>query len=155
MLVYIIDGYNLIHRVTSLKNSERPQAELIRYIEKNSLTGSKTNRVIIVFDGNLDPALTQQFRSFKIIGSGTLSADEVIKKKVAQAKNKSQIVVVSDDRDIRDSIRQLGAKPCHLVDFIKKKPKEIKEEAKEISYTLQHEITEELRKIWLDDDVPG
>ena len=52
MLTYIIDGFNLLHKIRGLKNSYTPQQDLIKYIRSNRLTGSSNNRVIIVFDGH-------------------------------------------------------------------------------------------------------
>ncbi len=151
MLLYIIDGYNLIHKVRTLKNSSQPQKDLIRYIEKNRLKGSKNNKLTIVFDGNLDQTLRQPSKDFRVIGSGSKTADDVIKKLVTETKNKSQIVVVSDDRALRYAVRQEGAKLSYVADFIKTKPKKSSHDDKEISYSLEHEITEELRKIWLKE----
>src|SRR3990167_8989179 len=100
MLVYIIDGYNLTHKIAALKKSAAPQRDLITYIQKNRLTGSPNNKVIIVFDGNLDASLRREFGFCELIGSADKSADEVIKKKVLTLKPRSEVVVVTDDREI-------------------------------------------------------
>ncbi|MCF7907499.1 MAG: NYN domain-containing protein [Candidatus Omnitrophica bacterium] len=151
MLVYIIDGYNLTHRVKSLKSSSTPQKDLVHYIEKNRLTGSKNNKVIIVFDGGLEIDVRQQSGSFNVFGSGEVSADDVIRRKVSTIRTKGEVVVVTDDRALRDSVRGPKVKLCRIADFIKLKSKDVPEADKDINYTLQHEITEEMRKIWLDE----
>lgn len=151
MLLYIIDGYNLTHKVKSLKNSSTPQHDLIRYIEKNRLTGSRNNKVIIVFDGYLEPGLSQRSGFFNLFGSGQISADELIKKKTESAKNKSEVVVVTDDRALRDSVRRHGVRLCKIAEFINRKQKPPFVPEKDISHALEHEITEEMRKIWLDE----
>jgi len=151
MLLYIIDGYNLTHKVKSLKNSSTPQADLIRYLAKNRLTGSKNNKVIIVFDGNLEPGLRQRLGFFQVFASGQNSADDLIKKKAELANNKSEVVVVTDDRALRDSVRRFGVKLCRIAEFISKKQKKTAQPEKDISHSLQHEITEEMRKIWLNE----
>ena len=148
MLVYIIDGFNLIYRITSLKNSSTPHQALINYIRKNKFTGSRNNRVMIVFDGKLNFEAIQQRGRFEVFFSGESTADDLIKKRLSQMKNKKEVVVVSDDREIRDAARAQGARICRIADFIKVKAKQ-EEQEKEISYTLAHEITEEMRKIWL------
>lgn len=151
MLVYIIDGYNLTHRVKSLKSSSTPQRDLVHYIGKNRLTGSKNNKVNIIFDGGLEPGIRQQSGFFNVLGSGQDSADDLIRKKVAAISSKTEIVVVTDDRALRDSVRRTNVKLCRIAEFIETKPKKVPEIDKDISYTLQHEITEEMRKIWLDE----
>ena len=150
MLLFIIDGFNLVHKIASLKSSSFPQRDLIHYINKNRLTGSRNNKVIIAFDGKADPEAARS-RGVEVLFSGDRSADEVIKKRLEKIKNRSQVVVVSDDLEIRDAARAAGAKICRTADFIKKKRKKEINEAKEIDYSVQREITEELRKIWLKE----
>jgi len=153
MLVYIIDGFNLIHRIASLKKSLAPHRDLIQYIRINKLTGSRNNKVIIVFDGRPDQLVQQQENIFEVIFSFQRTADEIIIQRVNRIQNKSQVIVVSDDRQIRDAIKVAGAKSSRTADFIKLKNKVEKDEkAKDISYVWAREVTEELRKIWLKDD---
>lgn len=149
MLLYIIDGFNLLHKIRSLKNSASPHQDLINHIRRNRLTGSRNNKVIIVFDGKINHEIHE--RDYEVVFSQQISADEVIKKRTAAIKNKRQVVVITDDRQIRDDIKRQGASCRHIADFIKVKRKNI-EVQKKISYSLQREITEELRKIWLKDE---
>ena len=152
MLVYIIDAFNLIHKVPELKASGTPHRALIGYLRRRRLTGSSNNRVIIVFDGNMVSDIGRVESGFEIFFSGQGSADDIIKSKVSGIKGKSEVIVVSDDRQIRDSIRSQGARALHILEFVKSKTKKKKEpDTKDISYSLQQEITEELRKIWLSE----
>lgn len=150
MLVYIIDAFNLIHKVASLKNSNTPHCDLIYYIKKNKLTGSNNNKVIIVFDGNVNLQVKREEGRFEVLFSGKESADEIIKRRISKIRNKSETIVVSDDREIKDAAKRERTRLCSISDFIKTKKKEQAME-KEISYTVQKEITEELRKIWLGE----
>jgi predicted RNA-binding protein with PIN domain len=150
MLVYIIDGFNLIHKIASLKRSVSPHRDLIRYIKEKRLTGSKNNRVIIVFDGKINEDL-KRVGDFEIVFSGDRSADEVIKEKIEKIRAKSEVIVVSDDREIREAVKIEGARSLPVLDFISRERRKKREADKEISYTLAREITEELRKIWLDN----
>lgn len=149
MLVYIIDGFNLIHSVSILRSSNAPHYDLIHYIKKNKLTGSKNNKVIIVFDGKVNPDVAREME-FEIIFSRDRCADDVIIERVRRMKNKSEVVVVSDDREIRYAVKQERAKSYRIADFVKIKIKKQKNE-KEISWELQKEITQEMSKIWLKD----
>ena len=147
MLVYIIDGYNLAHKIPELKRaSEMPEAT-VNYIRLKRLTGSRNNKVIIVFDGyrRENAAICADYQ---IIFSAQISADEVIKKRVAGIKNKSQVIVVSDDREIRDYAKTAKVKSIAIAEFTNRRKKAPTEAAKDISYTLQKEITDEMRKIW-------
>jgi|TARA_B100000315_G_C14543613_1_gene572141 predicted RNA-binding protein with PIN domain len=152
MLVYIIDGFNLIHKVPALKSALTPQRALIDYIRRRRLTGSKNNRVIIVFDGNMVSDIKRKESGFEVFFSGQGSADEIIKSKVSATKGKSEIIVVTDDRQIRDFILREGARALHVREFLKSKTKKKEDHhTKDISYSLQQEITEELRKTWLSE----
>ena len=94
------------------------------------------------------------------------SADDKIRRIVAEAKNTKNIVVVTDDRDIQYAVGALGAKAIGVSQFLskgesagKRKPiaqkntKQAKkvslESEKYISKTDESKITSELGKIWL------
>jgi len=151
MLAYIIDGFNLIYRIPELKRSLVPHRDLINYIKKNKLTGSKNNKVIVVFDGKVNAEVLSQESTYKVFFSGSGSADSLIKDWITKFKKKSEILVVSDDRQIRDFAKTSGAKSVRISDFTAKTKNQTKEDIKDISYTLKREITEELRKIWLKE----
>jgi len=154
MLLYIIDGFNLVHKIPSVKKSDIPQLELILYIKKHKLTGSHNNKVVIVFDGSFN-AEAKRESGVEVIFSGQGSADDLIKARIDKIKNSkypvSELVVVSDDREIRDYAKKQGAVSERAVDFVKRVKESVKEESKDISYPLQKEITDELRKIWLKE----
>ena len=153
MLLYIIDGFNLVHKIPQVKRSTRPRQDLITYINDKKLTGSPNNKVLIVFDGY--PPDDFYFRGrFQVVFSNELSADEIIMTRLGSAGNKSEVIVVSDDREIRDAARAAKARVCRTKDFIYQPAKaksQSKEKTKDISYTLQKEITDELRKHWLGE----
>jgi hypothetical protein len=105
--------------------------------------------VIIVVDGKFDFSINKN-DEFEIIFSEDKSADEVIKNKIDNVKNKKVVRVVSDDREIRYYAKRMGVISLRTSEFIKKdKIKNKNKESKDISYSLQREITEELKKIWL------
>ena len=139
--------------------SEIPQFELIQYIKKNKLSGSARNSVIIIYDGMPQASVTRE-REFEIIFSQERSADELIKQRIDKIKNYtkypiSEVIIVSDDREIREYAIKSGAVSLRTVDFLKIKkesPREDKQGDKDISFHLQKEITDELRKIWLKEE---
>lgn len=152
MVVYIIDAFNLFHKIPTLKNSPNPHQDLIFYIKKYRLTGSKNNRVIVIFDGF--PKESLQNYGFEILFSCKLTADYAIENLLKKFPNKSQVSVVSDDNYIRSFTKREGAKPVRLLEFLQVRDKHAaasSHDDKEISYPLQKEITDELRKIWLKE----
>lgn len=150
MLVYIIDGFNVVHKIPHVKQSATPREDLIKHIKKNKLTGSKNNKVIVVFDGGFHDLGEKEF---EVIFSGDRSADELIKQRLDKIKIKSEVIVVSDDKQIREFTIKARAKSYRVQAFLAPKTKpERKEPAKDISYPLQREITEEMRKIWLKEE---
>ncbi|MBP7089008.1 MAG: NYN domain-containing protein, partial [Candidatus Omnitrophica bacterium] len=149
---YIIDGFNLVHKIPSLKTCDDPYTGLINYIKKNKLSGSKNNKVMIIFDGWAN-YLSSQEKEFKIIFSGDNTADDLIKKRLEKIDNISEVVVVSDDHEVRHNAKKQGARLCSTVEFMSKRIKKKTDysQDKEIDYNLQKEINEELKKIWLKE----
>src|SRR4030042_66676 len=152
MLVYIIDAFNLIHKLDSLKKSLSPHRELIHFIRNNRLTGSRHNRVIIVFDGKPDPQVLAEEFHYEIVFSYPHSADDIIKRRLSEMSRTSEVVVISDDRAVQGAAKALGARIMKNVEFVKIDNLKQKQTGKDISYSLQREITEELRKIWLKEE---
>ena len=152
MLQYIIDGFNVVHKIPSLKRSVTPRVDLIHYIKKNRLTGSQNNKITVVFDGAPSQEIISE-HGFKVIYSDRRSADDLIIEQIKKTKNASQLIVVSDDRQIRDCAKTHRAKSLKVLDFItpKRSTKPKEKEKKDISYTLQKEITDQMRKIWLKE----
>lgn len=159
-LHYLLDGYNIIHQIPSLvaKKLEGGREGLIRFIDNYRPQGSRKNSVTVVFDGQAGVISPQVQRSIKVVFSQDESADDKIRSIVAKSLQKKNIVVVSDDKELRFSVRALGAKVLNVKDFLMQtrsvlvltpKGNVKKEEEKNIPKTLEHKITDELKKIWL------
>jgi predicted RNA-binding protein with PIN domain len=151
MLTYLIDGFNLFHQIGEIKNSNSPRSDLIQFIRTNRLVGSSNNKIIIVFDGHQTPD-TPTEREYKIVFSNDRSADDVIKERISKTKNKRQLIVVSDDREIRDYAKMEGAISMRIQDFLKRgtaREKKRSGDGRDINPSKMIEITEELKKIWV------
>ncbi len=158
-LQYIIDGYNLIkHPLFNehlTKKSKDSRAILLDYIRVNRLCGSSKNKVSVVFDGY--PDLTNKELNNKdidIVFSKSQTADERIKKIVESVDNPKNIIVISDDKEIKFSVKVIGARIKSIEEFLAPKASTKKKESSlipkpEITYTQMQKINEELRKIWL------
>jgi predicted RNA-binding protein with PIN domain len=100
MKEYLIDGNNLIGKSRSLseiqkKDKQASRERLINLIEK--FLKDKKIIITIYFDGYENSKIASKV---KIKYSNNKSADEVIRKDISNAKNKTNLVVVSSDRDI-------------------------------------------------------
>ncbi|MFH1655847.1 MAG: NYN domain-containing protein [Candidatus Omnitrophota bacterium] len=154
-LHYVLDGYNIIKQLPSQskKKLKFSRNALIQFIEENRPQGSNKNKVTVVFDGKEDILPYKIATSSEVIFTKNESADDRIKKIVEKAKNPKQLVVVTDDRELRFSVRLNGAKLMSVVEFIsaknKGRQKEPKEDREVIPVDVERAITEELKNIWL------
>lgn len=153
MLIYIIDAFNLIYKVDELAESPAPHASLLQFLKSGRLTGSPNNRVVVVFDGHDNPDVSGE-REYEIVFSGPRSADDVIKDRVTKSKNRSQIVVVSDDKGLTTFVSAEGAKIKSVAEFLKNADRRIRslaDDEKEISYEERQKINKELERLWVKD----
>ena len=159
-LHFLIDGYNAINKLKPLKNRlslKDARLSLINMIQEKKLSGS--NKLTVIFDGR------EQFSFFykqnsgliKIIFSSCESADELIKRKVAESDNPRGLVVVSDDKAIAYFIKSMGAKAVSVDTFFGKaiqlqknsNPCSDKQlQKRKLTYRQKEKINQELRKIW-------
>ena len=163
-LSYLLDGYNIIPALPALdlKRLEEAREGLIRLIEIHRPQGSLSNKVTIVFDGQAEFFGQTHAGAVKIVFSRGESADDCIKRMVSDSKQKKNIVVVTNDRDIRFFVRAQGARIVSVEDFVKKLRADFLrkgtnpsspsgEDSKYISKTLEFQITSELEEIWIKD----
>ena len=163
-LCYLLDGYNIIKQTSrlALKGLKNGREGLVSLIDIYRPQGSRQNKVIIVFDGQPGMINEESSPTVKVVFSENESADDKIRSLVAASNRKREIVVVTDDKELKFSVRALGANVLGVKDFLQKikkrdiittagqtkKPKH-EEEEKHISKTLEYKITAELEKIWL------
>ncbi len=93
---------------------------------------------------------------YGVIFSCESSADERIKEIVESAAVAKNLVIVSDDRQIRDFARLCGALSLGIEEFLgrgeKKKRVEDNGQSKpDLSYGDSQKINEELRNLWLKE----
>jgi len=153
MLTYIIDAFNLIYKVDELASAAAPHASLLQFLRSHHLTGSRNNRVVVVFDGHDNSDVSGE-REYEIVFSGPRTADDVIKERVCGTSNRSQIVVVSDDRGVTSFVKAEGAKVKSVEEFIKNSGRRIglpPDDEKSISYEERQKIKEELERLWVKE----
>jgi len=156
-LQYIVDGYNVIkHPLFSRRHRKINNSQLafLRFIITERLTGSRKNKVTVVFDGFSSEAQKIQSSSeIDVIFARNESADEKIREIIERAANVKNIVVVSDDKEIKFFAKSCGGRTATVEEFLapSKKIEEKEEEIvkPELSYSQMHKINQELKKVWL------
>jgi predicted RNA-binding protein with PIN domain len=120
-------------------------------IRSKRLTGSHKNQITVVFDGYPEQQASQEtFKDIKVIFSCDLEADEKIRILVETSPQPKNIVVVSDDKQIKFGVRLLGARVLGVEEFIGQDRKERSEPVDPpLNYSQMHKINQELRKLWL------
>jgi len=151
---YIIDGLNVI-KTSFIKKYEvvsfEKGREFLIYILERYKRKHPRIEFTVVFDG-----YCQNFnlysRRIKIIFSNEITADEKIRKILENKKNKKEVFVVSDDREIQQFTKILGGNVLKVNEFLDivypgEKVAEIKKD-KEIDYRIKLMIEKELEKFY-------
>lgn len=164
-LHYLLDGYNIIPQMPlfAQKKLEDQRQQLIQWVEFCHPQGSSRNTVTIVFDGKMDVWGGPTSSAVQVIFTRGQSADEKIIQLVEEAVHKKNIVVVTDDRSLQYAVRASGAKVSGVRAFLGQVkaaagmagPAKRPETGKHISNTLEHKITSEMTKIWLENKEGG
>jgi len=108
---YIVDGYNVIHAIPTLKkllahDGFQAREQLIFLVSR--LTFRRKFRCTIVFDGAKphEPHPGPTHSPLHIVFSAPQSADAKIKSMIDQSKNRTLLVIVSSDREILGYARE-------------------------------------------------
>ncbi len=108
----LVDGYNIIKRDPILSGLERRGLQVAREALFSRLLSSydlRGNEITVVFDGQGERETADRWGALKIVYSRSGdSADAVIARLAAACKDPSQMVVLSDDRAVRQSVTQVG-----------------------------------------------
>lgn len=127
-LHYIVDGYNVIKQAPSLKTLELKQARhsFLRFIQASGVTGSRRNKITVVFDGSGDcfsRTPVDEFAGVNCVFSQGESADDKIIDLIKSSPNPKIAVLISDDRALGLSARSLGADVMSVAGFFAKADK--------------------------------
>ena len=167
-LQYIIDGYNITNHPSFAnlhKKIKDSRFALLEFIKYKRLCGSPKNKITVVFDGF--PKISEEKNwdaEINVIFSRQDSADERIKRIVENSGDFKNIVVVSDDKEIRFFVKSVGARARGVEEFINpanlaqariKRKGRLKDEGDlaglELTFSQRQKINEELKKIWLKE----
>lgn len=119
----IIDGNNLIHcepRWSGLQGTSFPtaRAQLVHRIA--SLAGNACDRLIIIFDGTIpgrDQALSTPKVDVQYMAAND-SADRRIEGLIREAPSAAEVIVVTNDRTLRNVVFGLGAQTLSCGEFV-------------------------------------
>jgi len=156
-LHFVLDGYNLIKQDAGMAKLqlEAGRQALLRLIETQNLQGSPRNTVTIVFDGQMGGDDSRYASGIRVIFTSGESADDRIKRMVDESASPKNMVVVTDDREIRYFVRALGARLAGSREFLRRNgtssPKKFKSAStgKNMSHVAEGKITSDMAKIWL------
>ncbi len=159
-LRYIIDAYNVINHPCFRprhRKSAADQVLLADFIKSNKLCGNRKNTAVLVFDGYLPSGVKMpEEDSLVCVFSHKAEADEIIKRMVEKSAQPRNIVVVSDDKQVRACVRFLKARVSSVEDFIlgEKTARDLDRKMREgeeskVSYSQMKLINEEFKQRWL------
>ena len=118
MLTYIIDGNNLIGKISSLmslqKKDKQASREKLVYILDRYFLQKKAN-VTLHLDGH--PGSRINSSKMKIVYSENQTADEKIKKQISQSKSPRNISVVTSDSNLAQFAKVCSCKVTSSDEF--------------------------------------
>lgn len=120
MKEYLVDGNNLIHKISYLaklqKTRKQDSREKLSHMLDRFFAG-KNVKVFIYFDGHENlPVNTSKVRIFY---SGSKPADLLIREHIEDSKNPRNIIAVSSDDDITKLAKACSAETIKSEDFAK------------------------------------
>ena len=110
---FIIDGYNALFTLKPfLRASFRSRDGFLLYLKTAWLFGSRRNKATVVFDGRQGVISNQPkiHAPLRIIFAKRSSADEEIVHLVEKEKHPQHTTVVTDDRELTERVKLLGAR---------------------------------------------
>ena len=141
--IHLVDGYNVLHKCAWLKGLLRHDLETAReaLIDKIAHYCAQTGtRVTIVFDGRGQKvaetvAHNRSVGSLQVIYSpAQKTADTIIERMVYESPRKMEVVVVTNDRGVRDLCRGMGSLVMDAGNFLQS----IQESSRATTERLQH-----------------
>jgi len=147
---YLIDGYNLLYALPEIPPGswQDKRAALLKLLQSRRPQGN--NPLSVIFDSREGGGNTLHDRGFTVIYTAGESADDWIATYVRAAENPRILVVVSNDKGIRDQVRGTGARFISVAEFLKS-PQNVKKTSSEPQRDPSEnaEITEEFKQKWL------
>jgi predicted RNA-binding protein with PIN domain len=132
---YLIDGNNVIGKVSSLKklqskNKQTSREKLALIVER--YFSKKNAKVSLHFDGH--PKDVIKIQKGEIIYSRSVTADEMIKREIEKSKNPKNLIVITSDSNLKEFARKCSCTIISSEEFLKQynSSSSIEEESKRI-----------------------
>ena len=134
---WLIDGYNLLHSVSSDKSKKQGVSREALFELLASFASSEDRKVLMVLDGhgNDDEWSAYRTKVFSVQYSQSATADTVIEKILYERKESASFVVVTQDHAVSQIARGCGARVMKPGEFMVL----IQTSAKEREQILFHE----------------
>ena len=108
MSVYLIDGYNLLHQILGHDAADDLEEERARLVDRiASYMGGTSDRAIVVFDAHSQVLQKTESATKNVevyFGSFSRSADSIIEKEAYDLSQGENVVVVSSDYALQQTI---------------------------------------------------
>ncbi len=114
MVLYLIDGNNLIGKIKTLKKRDVTREKLAYMIEKHFL--GKNNNAVLFYDGFMKEAI--RVEGVDIVYSDKSTADEKIKDRIEREKNPRVITVVTSDFNLQEFAKVCRCDVVSSEDFV-------------------------------------
>ncbi len=149
---FLIDGYNVIYAWPDIPLGawQIKREFLLRFLKTQQPQGN--NAVTVIFDSREGTGIRSKDGALTVVFTAGESADDWIASKVREAPNPRALVVVSNDKGIRDRVRGTGARFLSADEFLKtaSRSRSRKGTAKYTAPPIgADKITEELKNKWL------
>jgi predicted RNA-binding protein with PIN domain len=162
-LHFFVDGYNAVRCLPAF--DVEPLAEsrrrLCAYLEGRRPHGSARNKVTVVFDGQAAVGTGgREPWSFEVLYSVGMTADDLIQKRVREAPQPKNCVVVTDDKGLAAVVKRSGASVRNVADFFKGARTEKAQRFRlaaagsaadraSLDIVTREKITQEMGRVWL------
>jgi predicted RNA-binding protein with PIN domain len=156
-LHFALDGYNIIHTVPEFSSQDHCAAiqRLLHFVAINRPQGSARNAVSVFFDGYPPPGVGAAPGGVSVVFSGETTADDKIQQLAGRCRNPKVLIVVTDDRDLRRSVKGCGAKVMAVDEFMRKGMDSAQPSSAALkpglAVTEAMKITTELKRLWLKE----
>ncbi len=117
MLHYIIDGNNLIGKMSSVKSKDKnAEREKLAFMLERYFSKRKA-KVTLHFDGHKN--LPIKISGIKIVYSENRTADEQVKDEIERSSNRKNIMLISSDNNLKEFARVCSCDVKNSEDFVK------------------------------------
>lgn len=122
--IFVIDGYNLVHKSSVLKKIIDEDLSIAReklILQLDNFFSSKRASVYVVFDGNSNLTYLNSYSTPNIrvlFSKKSQKADILIKKIIDESKNKSLITVISSDHEVYQYAKVSRCKAIKSEEFL-------------------------------------